>query len=157
MTDIIYKPLYNPEGKNIEIPRNRLSWEHLCLFYGTRIVKSDLMTTSGESILYTVPTGKIFLWITGNMSIQNEKTGNETGRMFIFDGSGTTRMLACLVGGGTTTNGAQQNVTFAPSCPVRVLSGENINITFTESSGLTYFEGSIFGYEIDSAIFYRES
>lgn len=157
MTDVIYKGLYEPEGKNVDIPKNRLSWEHLCLYYGTRIVRSNLMVSSTEATLYEVPAGKVFLLITANLSMQNEKTGNETGRLYLFDGSATTRMLTCLTGGGTNMNGSQQSVSFMPACPVRMVAGENINLTHTETSGSTWFEGDIFGYEIDAAIFYRES
>ena len=150
MTEVVYKPL--DASVNKDSPKDdKISWEKICLLYGRRITASRSVNGLSVATLYTVPTGKLFLLTSGNLSAATTGAG-------IFNA--LLAVSATATGGGTDIDiirmeieGSGTSCPYSGILPLRAVAGEKFNL----ESGNAALEASacIVGYEIDADIFYK--
>lgn len=149
MTDIVYKPLNEaPPQSDTKLPK--LDFYNALLQYGTRIIKdvSEAGTPLSTHLIYTVPAGKIFFLFHAQISVVSSNDDG-FGIMQIKNGTLAFGLLDCNIQDAPQISGYMV-ATFAPAIPVRMMGGEFIELL---NNGIgVETTGTIFGYEVDSAL-----
>lgn len=156
MANVVYKPVIEAVGAITPEQANKLPIDKICLIHGTRIVAGADIDIVGSTAIYTVPSGKIFLLLTAQVSIEFRASSLvESARLSIYDGADTSTLLAVGISNpvGTAT-GISSAAAISPSVPLLLKAGDILRIAFTEA-GNGKARGSISGYEISASIFYN--
>jgi len=157
--DVVYKPLTDSQGTNAPVSKQVYTWDRLCLIYGTRVTKGESLGGVTEVEMYQVPTGKIFLLLTAELSCTNlDAVLANSANMWVESKSGGTINNGALIRlrADLTTAASNRSIgtsaAISPAVPIRLLAGDKVLIDGLSTGGRTH--GAITGYEIDQAIFY---
>jgi len=161
MQDVAYKPPYAAENQAIPKEQPKLGYERLCLLYGTRIQQAGFGTSGPEfDILYTVPSGKIFLLTSASLSVHiPEQAADCTSHLNINGGTqqvgqifSILRVPVCSSGEVNSDAGEAAMLSISPCIPIRMVAGERVELYNSSPDSETH--ATITGYEIDSNLFY---
>ncbi len=149
MSEIIYKPPFQPVPTNIQPLKNWACVEKICLLHGRRVIKSGILSASGTTTLYTASSGYILLLYTANLTMYTATSGTKTGFIKFRSGQDLQDLLRIYLI-DTPTNAT---AAFSPAIPFIVLEGEEIYAECGNSMAMGF---TITGFEIEKDIFYRE-
>jgi len=153
MVDIVYKPLIDSKKDDVESTTTKYDIARLCLLYGKLIHdKANNGDTAGDTDIYVIPDGKVFLLLSGWCSIDNLDTTNAWGRLQVRNAStspSTNRTLiqVTITGVGTMVESIN------PSIPLLFRAGQIMSVYNIDNGAET--DAGIVGYEIDAAVFFN--
>jgi len=161
MQDVVYTPIQRSESTDINPINGKLTWEQLCLLYGTRLTRSGVNNTSlTHQVIYTVPDGKVFLLLTAQMSVWTDTNTDSSSYLMILPSTaalGTNynimRITSPPVSSGAEHIPTSQAVAINPSLPLKMVAGEKVDLYITDNVTESFV--AITGYEIDAQLFYK--
>jgi hypothetical protein len=145
----VFKPPYLGDAKVVDGKPEKLSISALLLLYGTRKGIMNARTSTGTTIIYTVPEGKFFFLTSLHLALVNTTGANELAQVYANLGTADDGLLS--IESQYSATATRDVAMLNPCVPIRFVGGDTFKgVAVFAGATLVQMDWSLIGYEIDT-------